>query len=89
MENYIFCPLRQSFSVILLTSHDQTVIGLFFGKCISLVRVYSAYSFHERLIFFWLTLADISYLKFDFSQYQRNTERNYVLQIKKTMKSQQ
>ena len=90
MENVIFCAVWQSFSVILLTSHSQTVTGLlFFGKCISLAKVYSAYSFDERLIFFCLTVADISYLKFDFSQYQRNTERNYVLQRKRTMKTQQ
>ena len=42
------------------------------------------YGFDELLIFFWSTPVDI--LKFDFSLYQRNTGRKYILQRKQTMK---
>ena len=39
----------------------------------NLKHVHVTYSFHEILIFFWLTLVKCFVLKFDFSVHQRNT----------------
>ena len=50
---------------------------LFIGR--KLKHVYVTYSFHEHLIFFWLTLVvDIFSLKFVFSIHQRNIIQKVV-----------